>query len=288
MSVTVGLLHPGSMGSVLGGLLRANGSRVRWAAAGRSARTAARAADAGLDDLGTVEAVVAASAVIVSICPPEAAEAVARQVMDAGFTGRYLDANAISPRQARAIGDLVETRGGSFVDGAVIGPPPRAPGSTRLYLAGGSADAVATLFAGSACDVRVLDQPVGQASALKMAYAAFTKGRSALEAACLALAGHHGLLAELRAEWNLMTPGRADAVAHNLAQAAPKAWRFGGEMRFIADTFADAGLPDGFHLAAADIWQRWSHYRGGDGEESPIEAMLAELPRPPAPEGTTT
>jgi 3-hydroxyisobutyrate dehydrogenase-like beta-hydroxyacid dehydrogenase len=275
----IGLLHPGSMGVVLGDLLRAGGARVVWASAGRSARTKARAEGIGIEDLGTVAAVARSSGLVLSICPPEAALDVAEEVMAAGFTGTYVDANAISPERAVAVGEVVARGGASFVDGAVIGPPPVTVGTTRLYLAGAAAPSVAVLFAETPCDARALDGPVGNASALKMSFAAFTKGRAALEAACLALAAHHGLRDELRAEWDLMTPGRADAVERNLERLAPKAWRFGAEMRFIADSFAAAGVPDGFHRAAAEIYERWSPYRGREGTEPPIDELLDRLAR---------
>ena len=277
MTDPIGLLHPGSMGVVLGDLLRAGGARVVWASAGRSARTKARAEGIGIEDLGTVAAVARASGLVLCICPPEAALDVAEQVMAAGFAGTYVDANAISPERAVAIGEVVARGGASFVDGGVIGPPPVAAGTTRLYLAGPAAPSVAALFAGTPCDARALDGPVGRASALKMSFAAYTKGRAALEAACLALAAHHGLRDELRSEWELMTPGRADDVERNLVRLAPKAWRFGAEMRFIADSFAAAGVPDGFHRAAAEIYERWARYRGRDGAEPSIDEMMGEL-----------
>src|SRR5213080_3672925 len=103
--LTVGLLHPGEMGAALGAVLREPGTPVLWASEGRSAETAGRAEEAGLEDAGSVDEVVRRSDVILSVCPPHAALDVARSL--SGFTGVYVDANAVSPATARAIADTV-------------------------------------------------------------------------------------------------------------------------------------------------------------------------------------
>src|SRR5439155_490546 len=164
--------HPGEMGSAVGDALRSAGHTVLWASEGRSAETVARAA--GFEDAGTTDELARRSDVILSVCPPHAALDVARSV--AGFEGVYVDANAVSPATAREIGAAVER----FVDGGIIGPPPREPGSTRLYLAGSEAQTVAGRFDGTTLDARVLPGEPGAASALKMAYSAWTKGTAAM------------------------------------------------------------------------------------------------------------
>src|SRR5439155_5497683 len=154
----------------LGAVLRERGTPVLWASEGRSAETAGRAEEAGLEDVGSVDEVVRRSDVILSVCPPHAALDVARSV--SGFTGIYVDANAVSPSSAHAVADTVAR----VVDGGIVGPPPSSPGTTRLYLSGVEADSVAELFAGTAVDTHVVSEEVGAASAVKMAYAAWTKG----------------------------------------------------------------------------------------------------------------
>src|SRR5262245_20077074 len=136
MATTIGLLHPGEMGSSVGAAGRAGGSRVLWTSQGRSASTRARAAADGLEDGGTLEQLVKASDVILTVCPPEAAADVARTVSALGFSGLYVDANAVAPSTAREIGAIVEKTGATYVDGGIIGPPARSPGGTRLYLSG--------------------------------------------------------------------------------------------------------------------------------------------------------
>jgi 3-hydroxyisobutyrate dehydrogenase-like beta-hydroxyacid dehydrogenase len=188
--------------------------------------------------------------VILSVCPPHAALEVARSVT--AFEGVYVDANAVSPATVREVGDAVA---GSFVDGGIIGPPPREPGSTRLYLAGADAEMVAGLFAGTALDARVLAGEPGTASALKMAYAAWTKGTAAMLLAIRELARAEHVEPPLLDEWRLSQPELIERSASAARSAERKGWRWVGEMEEIASTFASAGLPDGFHRAAAEVYR---------------------------------
>jgi 3-hydroxyisobutyrate dehydrogenase-like beta-hydroxyacid dehydrogenase len=246
---TVGLLHPGEMGAALGAALRNRGAAVVWASEGRSSETARRAEEAGLEDVGSVEEVARRSDVVVSVCPPHAALDVARSV--SGFTGIYVDANAISPATARAVAESV----GACVDGGIVGPPPRVAGTTRLYLSGPEAAAVADLFDGTTLEARVVSEELGAASAVKMAYAAWTKGTAALLLAVRSLARVERIEATLLDEWSLSLPGLPEQSVRAARAAATKGWRWVGEMEEIASTFAAAGLPDGFHQAAADVFR---------------------------------
>lgn len=269
---TVGLLHPGDMGSVVGACARAAGARVVWASDGRSADSRGRAVAAGLEDLGRVDAVVAASDVILSVCPPHAALDLARDVAARRFSGLFVDANAVAPATAREIGAVVEAGGATFVDGGLIGPPPRAAGSTRLYLSGREAKRAVAFFESSALEAIAVSDSPGAASALKMAYAAYTKGSSALLMAIRALAAHEGVDDALLGEWRRSQPElpkRSESAARDNAR---KAWRFVGEMEEIAATFVAAGLPGGFHEAAAVIYERLAGYK--DAATPPAMADL--------------
>jgi 3-hydroxyisobutyrate dehydrogenase-like beta-hydroxyacid dehydrogenase len=261
MATTVGVLHPGEMGAVVGECLRAAGARVVWPSAGRSQATSRRAAAAGLEDLGSPAAVVQASHVILSVCPPGAAMDVARLVAAARFGGLFVDANAVAPATVRALGETVGAAGADLVDGGIIGPPPRKPGTTRLYLSGPRAGEVADLFKGSALETVLMPGDVGTASALKMAYAAWTKGSSALLLAVRALAIREGVDTALLAEWERSQPGLGARSEAAVAANAPKAWRFVGEMEEIARSFAAAGLPSGFHEACAAVYRRLDRYK---------------------------
>jgi 3-hydroxyisobutyrate dehydrogenase-like beta-hydroxyacid dehydrogenase len=274
MATTVGLLHPGEMGAVVGQCLRAGGTRVVWPSSGRSEASRRRARAAGLEDLGTLAVVVGASDVVLSVCPPGSAPAVARLVAAARFGGLYVDANAIAPGTARDVGGIVAAAGADFVDGGIIGPPPRDSGTTRLYLAGPRAEEVAALFKGSALEAIVMPGDVGVASALKMAYAAWTKGSSALLLAVRALAIREGVDPALRAEWERSQPGLGARSEAAVGANAKKAWRFVGEMGEIARTFTAAGLPGGFHEACAAIYGRLGRYK--DAPATPSMSEVAD------------
>jgi len=185
-----------------------------------------------------------------------------------------VDANAIAPATARRIA----ARFDNFVDGGLIGPPAVRAGTTRLYLSGADAQRVAVRFEGSALEPRVLnDDSPGTASALKMAYAACTKGASALLVAVAALAAAEGVAEDLAAEWDLSLPGTTERLAETAAEVAPKAWRWTGEMDEIAATFAEAGLPDGFHRAAGEVYRRLGAFKDVPG--ATVEEMLEALMR---------
>jgi 3-hydroxyisobutyrate dehydrogenase-like beta-hydroxyacid dehydrogenase len=267
--MTIGLLHPGEMGAAVGAALRASGQTVLWASSRRSAATAARAAHAGLEDVGSIGELARRSEVILSLCPPHAAVEVARPLTR--FTGIYVDANAVSPATARRISGLV----GRYVDGGIIGSPPREPGTTRLYVSGCEAAVIADLFADTILDAIVVSDAPGAASAVKMAYAAWTKGTAALLLAIGALARAEGINEKLLDEWRTSQPDLPERSAAAARAALAKGWRWVGEMNEIAETFVAVGLPDGFHRAAADIYARSPH-ESPEGKGS-LEHVLVAL-----------
>ncbi|HEY5694671.1 MAG TPA: DUF1932 domain-containing protein [Gaiellaceae bacterium] len=247
---TVGLLHPGEMGAAVGSALRERGETVLWASAGRSPATAGRAEAAGLEDAGDAEELRCRCEILLSICPPHAALDVARAAAE--FAGIYVDANAISPGTTREIARL-QTR---FVDGGVVGPPPTRPGTTRLYLSGAEAGQVAALFAGTRVEARVVSAEPGTASAVKAAYAGWTKGSAALLLTMRELARAEGVEEVLVEEWRLSLPELEERVGSAERSAQRKGWRWSGEMEEIARSLAAHGLPTGFHEAAAEVFRR--------------------------------
>jgi 3-hydroxyisobutyrate dehydrogenase-like beta-hydroxyacid dehydrogenase len=248
----IGILHPGEMGAALGAAFRDSGREVIFASAGRSDTTIARARDANLEDVVTVDALREQADVIVSVCPPHAAREVAASV--AGFRGLYVDANAVSPATVRAIAG--ELPGARFVDGGIVGPPPYEAGTTRLYLSGTDAHEAADLVGGPLVDARVVSAEIGGASAVKMTYAAWSKGTAALLLAIEAVARAEGVEDALLAEWALSVPELVDRLPRAHRSAETKGWRWVGEMEEIAATFAAAGEPSGFHEAAAEVFRR--------------------------------
>jgi 3-hydroxyisobutyrate dehydrogenase-like beta-hydroxyacid dehydrogenase len=245
--VRVGLLHPGEMGAAIGAVLVERGHEVLWLPLGRSKATVRRAADAGLTSVDTL----AGAEVILSVCPPHAALDVARSLR--GTKALVIDANAVSPTTAQQIGELIGDR---WADGGIVGPPPRREGTTRLYLSGRHAAEASLLFEGSHLEPVVLAGSPVAASALKMAYAAWTKGSAALLLAVLGTARETGVEDALRAEWRRSLPELETRWQSASDSAAAKGWRWVGEMNEIASTFAAAGFPPGFHEAAAEMFDR--------------------------------
>jgi 3-hydroxyisobutyrate dehydrogenase-like beta-hydroxyacid dehydrogenase len=274
MSV-IGLLYPGEMGAAVGHCLTKRGYTVLWPSQDRGEETAARAKAAGLTDAGTPRQVAARASVILSICPPHAALDVAWAVH--GFTGLYVDANAISPDTAREVGALITGNGGRYVDGGIVGMPPSEPGRTRLYLSGDDAAEVQGLFVGTALETRVVTGSVTAASAVKMAYAAWTKGTSALLLGIRALAAAEGVEDALLAEWAESQPRLADQSLRAAQSGVTKGWRWVGEMEEIAHSMSGVGLPDGFHLAAAEIYRRCPRLPGPPDGQRAADAVLAAL-----------
>jgi 3-hydroxyisobutyrate dehydrogenase-like beta-hydroxyacid dehydrogenase len=263
------------MGVTVAAALLGAGHRVLWASAGRSKATVRRAEQSGLEDGETLAALCAASDIVLSICPPDAATAVASAVAEEGFEGIFVDANAVAPATVTGIAEVVSAGGADVVDGGIVGPPAHRPGTTRLYLSGPRAAEVAALFRGSALDPQVVDQEVGTASALKMCYAAYTKGSAALLLAVAALARATGVETSLAAEWERSQPGLVERARSTAAGSAPKAWRWTGEMAEIATTFEHAGLPDGFHRAAGELFDRLDRFRDGHADlDAVVEALL--------------
>ncbi len=272
----VGIINPGAMGISIAASAQAAGNKVYWSSAGRSAATRQRAAENSLLEVGALADLCAVCDVILCVCPPHAAEAVAQSVVDAGFAGCYCDGNAIAPQKARAIGDLMSAADIDFVDGSIIGPPAWEAGSTRFYLSGPSAAAIAALFENSVTDARVIGDDIGKASALKMVFAALTKGSTALLSAIYGTADQLGVRDDLEREWGLRD---SDSVAQRRNQVrgvTEKAWRFAGEMQEIAATFESTGMPPGFFDAAHEVYRRMAGFK--DAESAPeLEAVLAAL-----------
>ena len=276
-SKTVALLHPGNMGATIGAAAATSGARVIWASEQRSKVTQERARQAGLVDVESLANAVMQSDIVLSVCPPHAAVELARTVAKQNFRGIYVDANAISRATAERIGDIVTQGGASFVDGGIIGAPVKKAGTTRLYLSGARAAEVADLFSQSMLNAKTIGATPGAASALKVAYAAWTKCTDALVLAICALAAHEGVDQALLDEWRISQPDLERKSNRAAAVAAPKAWRYVGEMEEIAATFEAAGLPTGFHNAAAEICARLAPFKDLTDPPPTVAAVLAAL-----------
>ena len=272
----IGILHPGEMGISVAASAINNEHQVLWASENRSDKTRIRAEKHGLIELDSLVELCQICEIIFCICPPHAAEDVANSVIEHGFNGYYLDANAISPQRAIKIGQMMETAGISLVDGGVIGGPAWRPKETFLYLSGKDANIIADCFTSGALETKIIGDEIGKASALKMCYAAYSKGTTALLAAILAAAESLDVRAELYQQWDMDNSNFSEQANRRVTRAIAKAWRFDGEMHEIAATFQEAGLPKGFHEAAAEIFHRMENFK--DAAESPkLEDVLNAL-----------
>jgi len=267
---TVGIVSAGEMGSGVGRLLRESGVRVVTTLDGRGERTRERAASAGMEDVGPLAAVVREADVLLSILPPGRALELATSVgRDAGPL--YADCNAISPATSRAIGAVVGDR---YVDAGIIG----GPSAPRVYASGPHAAELTSL----PLDVRSLGGEIGQASALKMCYAALTKGLSALITESMVAADANGVIAALRVE--LADSQRQFlAGADRLPGVVSKAYRWVAEMDEIAATFEEAGMTPRMLLGAADVYRQVEAARVEaeiplDGTDALVRALRRALP----------
>lgn len=272
----IGILHPGQMGISVAVSIRNSGHEIYWASEGRSEQTKERADSHDLSDIGTLAALCQTCEMIVSVCPPHAAEQLAGDVLAQGFQGVFVEANAISPQRAIRIGRAMDEVGVTCVDGGIIGGPAWEAGNTRLYLSGKMAGEVAAEISGGALGVCVNGEAIGDASALKMVYAAYTKGTTALLCGIMAVAEELGVREDLEAEWATWDGNFAEQTRNRVRRVTAKAWRFEGEMEEIAATFGAAGLPEGFHQAAATIYHLMAGFK--DAPETPsLEDVLAAL-----------
>ncbi|MFF4086362.1 DUF1932 domain-containing protein [Streptomyces nigra] len=262
MTVTIGLLHPGSMGSAFGAQLRTRGHIVLWCPDGRSDATRSRAEQAGLEPEALPE-LVSRSDVLLSLCPPAVAEKTAAQVAELGKGGAgtiYVEANAVSPSRVQRIADRLAPM--PVIDAAVVGSPPVSGKYPTLYLSGPSkqADRIAELFAGTDVRPHVLGDIIGKASALKLTYSSYQKVSRVLAAVAYGAAETYGVadaLLEIAAKRTRSYLVETDYIP----KTAARAWRWGPELEDAAALLADAGLPDALMHAAAATLARWDDNR---------------------------
>jgi 3-hydroxyisobutyrate dehydrogenase-like beta-hydroxyacid dehydrogenase len=267
------------MGSTIGAAAATSGARVLWVSRERGPATRKRAVQAGLIEVEDLDEALGRSDLVLSVCPPHAAIDVAEQVAARKFTGAFVDANAVSRATAERIGVIVTRAGASYVDGGIIGSPVKQQGTTRLYLSGERAAEVAQVFSKSMLDARAIGSEPGAASALKVAYAAWTKGTDAMLLAIRAYAAHEGVDEALLEEWAISQPQLEKRCERAAAVATPKAWRYVGEMEEIAEAFTAAGLPEGFHKAAAEVCARLDAFKDRTDPVPTVAEVIETLRR---------
>jgi 3-hydroxyisobutyrate dehydrogenase-like beta-hydroxyacid dehydrogenase len=251
MSITVAIIAQGSMGSGVGKRLHEKGAEVRTLLSGRSAASAERARAADMQPAADAKALLSGADFFLSILPPGEAENIARQLAPAlsalDKKPVYVDCNAVSPQTAERVAAIVAPTGAAFVDGGIIGGPPRPGYSPAIYAAGPEVARTAALRDWG-LDWRIIDGPVGAASGLKMSYAGITKGITALGSAMMLGAARFGCAEALIAELSSSQPQLFNYLSNSIPRMYDKAYRWVAEMEEIAD-FHGEGRP------AADIYQ---------------------------------
>ena len=267
----IGVLHPGEMGSSIGDCLIQSGHEVFWASSERSQLSRDRATT--WQEKSKLSELVEQVDAILSVCPPSEARSLANEVLDLRFRGIYVDANAIAPQTAS---EILNDFGSNYVDGGLIGPPAREKGSTRLYLSGKFAREVGSWFDTSLLEAKVIATEMGvQASSLKMAYAGYTKGSSALLILINAFAELAGVRESLVKEWEMSQPALIKRSEHAAKGTAAKAWRFVGEMEEIAKTMKSSDLPEGFHNGSAELYSLMARFK--DAKSPDLNEVLEEI-----------
>ena len=256
---TVGILSPGDMGHTVGQVLGSHGLRVMTCLQGRSERTRSLARRAGIEDVSMFQDLVSQSDILLSIVVPaqavHVAEVVAKAVSETRAELLFVDCNAIAPQTTRRIGEMITGAGARFIDVGIVGNPPGRGGGTFFYASGPDAKAFEELSR-FGLSVIVIGERIGQASAMKMCYAAMRKGMVALFTELLTAAEVLGVSGELKKR---IQSGPQSAWYEQMEREMPrmpeKSKRWIGEMQEIAKTFEGVGLTPHIFAGAAEIYR---------------------------------
>ena len=255
---TVAIMSPGDMGHAVGQVLSESGIDVITCTDGRSQRTKNLAEMAGLRQVATLEDMVIQADLVLSIMVPSKAMSFVREIsphFESSKTPTYFaDCNAVSPQSALAMAEVINQAGGKFIDGGIIGTAPTKGDTPRFYVSGPDASVVMELD-GRGITVKAIGNKVGQASGIKMCYAALTKGTNTLHVALLTAASRMGLTDDLRKEFEFSQKSHLAAMEKGISRLPANAHRWIGEMEEIAATFENLGVTPNFHKGAAEIYK---------------------------------
>jgi 3-hydroxyisobutyrate dehydrogenase-like beta-hydroxyacid dehydrogenase len=254
----IGVLSPGAMGAALARTWQRSGARVVTTTAGRSARTQQLAE--GLELVDSIDEVVRAADLVVSVVPPARAVANAEQIAAAALRRQVrpvvADLNAISIPTLEWITSVLTEAGCAVIDGSISGNPPHPDSGqeTRIYLSGPGTQALTAFDTPELRSIEVGSEP-GRASAIKMCTAAVYKGMTALMVQALRTADAHGVAEFVATDWADMLGDLGAGAAHRIAVATSKSDRFPDEMREIAATQGAAGFGAQLHEAIAEVFE---------------------------------
>jgi 3-hydroxyisobutyrate dehydrogenase-like beta-hydroxyacid dehydrogenase len=220
---------------------------------------------------------------LLSIVPPVDAVALAKRLSPALAPAArkpiYVDLNAISPETTKKVAQIVQATGARFVDGGIIGGPPRADcDGPAYYVSGADAKLVETL---AACGLKivVLDAPIGAASALKMSYAGITKGLTAISCSMILAAQRAGVSDALYKELSASQAALLDGFARNTPNMFSKANRWIAEMREICGFAGPDRAEQEIFSGTANFYSRIA--RDFDGAKKEIAVLREFFPSEP-------
>ena len=255
---TVGIMSPGDMGHAVGKVLSESGLDVITCTKGRSLRTRKLAEVAGFRQVASLLDLVSQADLILSIMVPSRAMDFAKEIapyMNSTTSPTfYADCNAISPQTSQSISEVINNSGGAFIDGGIIGGAPTKGDTPRFYVSGPHAAVVMELD-GKGITVKAIGDKIGQASGIKMCYAALTKGTHTLHVALLTAANKMGLTEDLRNEFEFSQKSHLNAMEKGISRLPANAHRWIGEMEEIASTFEHLGVTPNFHRGAAEVYR---------------------------------
>lgn len=283
---TVAIVAQGEMGAGVGGRLVERGARVLTSLRGRSPASAARAERAGMTAIEDDDALIEQSDFFLSIVPPGDAVALAERMKPALARAArkpvYIDCNAVAPGTAERIGAVLADTGCRYVDAGIIGGPPSATSSGPRFYASGEAAGEMERLVRHGLSVRVIDGPVGAASALKMSYAGITKGTTAIGAAMMLGASRAGCAAALREELADSQPQMLAWLTSAVSRMPPKAYRWVAEMEEIGDFLGEERAEHDIYDAIARFYQRLARGMEKRAEGDELAALAAFCAGPDA------
>ena len=274
----VSIIAPGNMGAAIGGRLVANGVEVRTLLDGRSAATVARAEAAGM--VGVTPEAIADVDFVLSVVPPQEVLATARSLAGplaaAVRKPVYVECNAINPATTQAVGAVITDTGAAYVDGSIIGMPPREGyAGPALFVSGPDAarvDALSTY----GMDIRVMDGPVGAASAIKMAYGGITKGLIAVGSAMILGAVDNDVGGDLKAELAKSQPRLLEGFSRSIPDMFEKAYRWVAEMEEIAGFLPEGSPHADMYRSVAAFYEWLAAEEGREGIAALAEFFAVE------------
>jgi len=275
----IGVIAQGTMGSGVGRRLRESGAEVRTLLSGRSPASAERARAAGMVAAANEHELLAGADFFLSILPPGEAEPLARRLAPtlAALDRKpvYIDCNAVSPKTAVRIGEVIAPTGAHFVDAGIIGGPPQPGKKGPSIYASGEHVRDALPLRDWSIDLRAIDGPIGAASGVKMSYAGITKGTTAIAAAMLLGAARFGCAEALIAELSDSQPQMLARMRASIPGMYDKAYRWVDEMEEISDFLEQNPPSHDIYAAVARLYDYLAaaHAEAPPGSDNAVRTL---------------